>query len=223
MVKRSTGTTHVLLTGVALACVASTALADPVRPGSHGGLGLIGNDVPEPLRKIAADPYAAPGDCAQIDVELHKLEAILGPDFDSGKRQAAYTWVDAAGTVARSFIPYRTVVRLVTGANRKDAELTQASMAGWERRGFLKGLQKHCEAAGQRDATAAGQPAADVTPQPVVDPAPPAALPRAMPINNVAAPAPAQDGAPPVGQPAAFPDRRPAATYQMTVAAEPGR
>lgn len=168
--------TMALLAGTALACAAGLATADPIKPGQEQGLGLTGADVPDELKKIAADPYAAPGDCEQINNEIVELDRILGPDKDSGVQPASSGVGTTVAPLVRSFIPYRNVVRFVTGANRKDNELTQAAMAGWERRGFLKGLQKHCNAPDPAEIAAAAAPPAART------------APLAAPGLNAAAP-----------------------------------
>ena len=38
-------------------------------------------------------------------------------------------------------VPYGGVVRFVTGANKKDKALRQAVLAGYARRGFLRGVE----------------------------------------------------------------------------------
>jgi hypothetical protein len=157
-----------------IALASGAAMADPVKPGQQQGLGLTGAKVPDELKKIAADPYAAPGDCDHINREVADLDRILGPDRDSNEPPKSSTMGTAVAPLVRSFIPYRNVVRLVTGANRKDDELTQAAMVGWERRGFLKGLQKHCDAPDEA-AFVTGAPVADIAPQPVPSPESPAA------------------------------------------------
>lgn len=184
-----------LMAAAAVAGGAGVAAADPIKPGQQQGLGLTGADIPAELKAISADPYAAPGDCQQIKAEIHQLDQILGPDRDSNQQSGGVSTVDTTVVpLVRSFIPYRNLVRIVTGANRKDAELTQAAMAGWERRGFLKGLQKHCGAPSEQAIAAQGQPAADIAPEPAAAAAPAYALSNATPIST--APAYADRGGP---------------------------
>lgn len=40
----------------------------------------------------------------------------------------------------RAVVPYGGVVRAITGAGKRDQALVNAALAGWERRGYLKGL-----------------------------------------------------------------------------------
>jgi hypothetical protein len=165
MTKRASRGATALMAGSVIALLSGAALAAPVKPGQQQGLGLTGAKVPDELKKIAADPYAAPGDCDQINREVAELDRILGPDRDSAEPPKSSTVGTTVAPLVRSFIPYRNVVRFVTGANRKDDELTQAALVGWERRGFLKGLQKHCNAPDEA-AFVTGAPAADLAPQP---------------------------------------------------------
>jgi hypothetical protein len=119
-----------------------------VRPGEPSdsiGLGLIGHDTPEVLKLAKADPYAAPTSpaCDTIPREIAALDAVLGPDADTPAqktkmRARANRLISQA---LRSTIPHRDVVRFVTGADRRDKALNSAAMAGWARRGFLKGME----------------------------------------------------------------------------------
>jgi hypothetical protein len=145
--------------------------AETVRPGEPSdsiGLGLIGHDTPEVLKHAKADPYAAPAApaCETIPHEIAALDEVLGPDADSPTqktkmRARANRLISQA---LRSTIPHRDVVRFVTGADRRDKALNQAAMAGWARRGFLKGMEVNlgCTAHGQvaQAADHAGEPAA---------------------------------------------------------------
>lgn len=132
-----------LLMLAAVALVAGPAAAqDPVRPGREAGLGITGPEMPDELARIQADPYApprAPG-CEGVAAELADLEGLLGPDVDVAREQKTSAGETVGGAI-KSLIPYRGVVRLVTGAGRKEQALVDASMAGSARRGYLRGLQ----------------------------------------------------------------------------------
>ncbi|WP_091737021.1 hypothetical protein [Phenylobacterium immobile] len=126
-----------------IAAPLSAAAQDPVRPGREAGLGVTGPDTPDELERIQADPYApprAPG-CEGVAAELADLDAILGPDVDKAKAEKASGVGAAVGGAVKSLIPYRGVVRFVTGAGKKEQALVDASMAGSARRGYLRGLQ----------------------------------------------------------------------------------
>jgi hypothetical protein len=109
-------------------------LEEPLRD-----LGLIQELAPEVLSRAVEQPYRVPSDCAALRTELAMLDAVLGPD------------VDAAGPGGERFdvlgelfgfvpgIPFRNVVRLLTGADARDRTVRQAVSAGLVRRGFLKG------------------------------------------------------------------------------------
>lgn len=106
-------------------------------------LGFIQEAPSEALRRAVRAPYAVPegGDCTTLAAEVAALDAILGPDVDqpAGKSDAADDLV--AGAVRSAFsLPFRGVVRRLTGAERRDRDLREAVRAGAARRGFLKGL-----------------------------------------------------------------------------------
>ena len=158
----------------ALAPVAARAGA--VRPDeSHDDdwtLGLVGHGVPDVLKAAKRDPYAAPvaPACETIPREIAALDAVLGPDADSPAEKVRMR-ARAEKLVfqgLRSMIPHRDVVRFVTGAQRRDKALNAAAMAGWARRGFLKGMEVNlgCGAAAPAVAAAAevGEPVAATAP-----------------------------------------------------------
>jgi hypothetical protein len=138
------------LAAVALAGVlagAGPACGAEVRPGETQGLGLRGPQVPELLRTVAADPYRAPAEpaCETIPAELLALEQALGPDADEPRKRRGQV-VRMVGGAVRSMVPYRDVVRFLTRADHHDHQLMDATMAGFARRGFLRGLEAtlHC-------------------------------------------------------------------------------
>jgi hypothetical protein len=116
-----------------------------VKPGSERGLGLTGAEVPPLLQTVEAAPYAlpAPLDCPSVATDLAALNDLLGLDIDAEPAATdTKTNVTAKGaSLARGLIPYGGVVRFVTGAGAKDKALQKAVLAGYARRGFLRGLQ----------------------------------------------------------------------------------
>src|SRR5689334_185110 len=126
-----------LALGAVLALAASAAMAE-VRPGETQGLGLMGPEVPPLLKTVAADPYRAPAEpaCRSIPAELTALNEVLGPDTDEHVKGKSHLVANALGGAVRRMIPYRGVVRFLTGAGQKDKDLTAAVMAGFARRGF---------------------------------------------------------------------------------------
>lgn len=105
-------------------------------------------EIPDSLRKAADDPYApeAARSCAVMAAEIAALDQALGPDLDvtankTTRRQMASR--AAAGAVRRlavSWIPYRGVVRTLTGADARASKSQDAALAGAVRRAYLKGL-----------------------------------------------------------------------------------
>lgn len=116
-----------------------TAMQQPMRD-----LSLIRDQVPTPLQTAAAAPYGLdqPLDCAELARQIAALDGVLGPDVDVLKADHK-----TAGSLAGELIdgalglPYRGIVRTLTGAAQRDRDLKAAILAGMVRRGFLKGRQ----------------------------------------------------------------------------------
>ncbi len=115
-------------------------------------------EIPPELIAIRDDPYATTGirTCNQIISEVRKMDSALGKDFDQialeGRAQKRKeTAIGAAGSVITSFIPFRGVIREVSGANKADQLYREAIFAGAVRRAYLKGLgqQRRCRAPGR--------------------------------------------------------------------------
>lgn len=115
----------------------SAAVEQPMRD-----LSLIRDQLPAPLQRAAVAPYDPVGvaDCAGLVAELAALDAALGADVDAppgkgsgGQGLAAELIRGVAG------LPFRGVVRQVTGASRRDAAYRAGVLAGMVRRGFVKG------------------------------------------------------------------------------------
>lgn len=117
----------------------STSAQQPLRD-----LNLLRDTPSEVLARARQSPYAPPADpaCPAIAGELALLEAALGPDID-GQREAEKD--DLASKLASDAIgdliglPYRGIIRRVTGAERAEREARARKLAGSIRRGFLKG------------------------------------------------------------------------------------
>ena len=114
-----------------------TAFQQPMRD-----LSLIRDQAPAALLAAAAAPYSlddAP-DCAGLARQIAALDAVLGPDVDTPAAAR-----NSVGGVAGDLIggalglPYRGILRTVTGAAQRDRDLKAAILAGMVRRGFLKG------------------------------------------------------------------------------------
>lgn len=112
-------------------------------------LNLSKDPIPDVLVKASLSPYAADGlrRCSNISAAIAELDAVLGPDLDVAQGDDDRISV---GRIARSAVgslmPFRGIVRELTGAADHQREFEQAIYAGSIRRGFLKGLgqQRGC-------------------------------------------------------------------------------
>ena len=156
---------------MAFAVTSAAGAAEVVHPGQQKGLGLTGPNVPQILKDARSNPYALPEnpDCPGLLQQISTLDTVLGPDLDAPQMKGGGGPDLMAGV--RAILPYGGVVRLMTGAARREKELVNDSLAAWERRGFLKGTARMmgCPVFGQ-PAGAAPQ----AQPQPSPAPAEPA-------------------------------------------------
>lgn len=110
----------------------------------------IGTDeIPQVLLTAEADPYSIEGleTCNDIVAQIAPIDQILGPDYDIAEDKGdGLSKGKAAQSVVGSFIPFRGVVREVSGAAGDERKLRSAIAGGMVRRGFLKGLglQRGC-------------------------------------------------------------------------------
>lgn len=112
------------------------ALAQPFRD-----LSLIQGQLPSGLRQVAAEPYRQLRDCSAIRAGLAELEGWLGADIDvaaTGRENGA---AGLAGDVVTGAVnlPFRGVVRRLSGAHKRDRDAAAVILGGMVRRGFLKG------------------------------------------------------------------------------------
>ena len=118
-------------------------------------VGLQRTPIPPALERAAEGPYRLAGtrSCAQIAIEMDELDRVLGTDFDappprSGSRAGRVA--EAGGrAVVNSIIPFRGVIRELSGSAQADRRMQAAVDAGIARRGFLRGLAqaRGCRAA----------------------------------------------------------------------------
>lgn len=105
-------------------------------------LNLRKDDIPPLLISAQTDPYgvASLRKCSQLSAAVTDLDAVLGDDIDlpAEARQKV-----SAGRVAQAavgaFIPFRGLIREISGANEQDRRMLVAVQAGIARRAFLKG------------------------------------------------------------------------------------
>ena len=188
-----------LLAAVALVAGGPAARAGVVKPGESAGplgLGLTSGEAPEILKKAKADPYAAPPApaCESIPKEIAALDEVLGPDADAPPDKSSANPGQLLGAAVRTIIPHREIIRFITGAGRKEKSRNEAAMAGWSRRGYLKGMAVNLGCA-EREAGAPPPPAVAAAPAGAAEtPAYPAALrdpARSPAVPPAAAAAPA--------------------------------
>jgi hypothetical protein len=108
-------------------------------------------DIPVALEVAAENPYAPLGtrSCRELLVGLAELDGVLGPDFDAGAPERDGTGRMAEGVargVVASLIPFRGVIRQVSGAADAERRYNAAVDAGIARRGYLRGVaaQRGC-------------------------------------------------------------------------------
>ncbi len=115
-------------------------------------LNIMKKKVPPELLEVMDNPYALKGirKCSDFRREVNKLTAVLGPDVDSAEAQAASNKEQtaaefvfgAAESVAGSLIPFSGVIRMISGASKRDNFAKAAVYAGSVRRAYLKGTAR---------------------------------------------------------------------------------
>ena len=105
-------------------------------------LNLTKDEVPSVLLAAMNDPYATEDQsCAAIQAAIADLDAVLGPDMDVAAQQGdRLSTGRVAKSLVASFIPFRGVLREISGAAEQERIWRAAIYAGAVRRGFLKGL-----------------------------------------------------------------------------------
>ncbi|WP_237751635.1 hypothetical protein [Sphingobium sp. DC-2] len=117
-------------------------------------VGAAKTEIPPLLLKAAEDPYSVEGlaNCSQLTAAIKQLNGVLGSDFTTARQRRenrAEKIAEAGGrSVVNALIPFRGVVREITGAASAQRRLNAAIDAGYARRGFLRGLHyaRRCRA-----------------------------------------------------------------------------
>jgi len=107
-------------------------------------LNLDGDTIPPALFDAVRSPYSTEGlnTCNDIVAQVARIDDVLGADYDIALDEEG-EWINEgkiAQKIVGSFIPFRSIVQEVSGANKRRAEVALAVTAGMARRGFLKGL-----------------------------------------------------------------------------------
>jgi len=103
-------------------------------------------DIPPAIQQAAAAPYSLAGTrtCAQLNHAIFELNDALGPDYSGGvtvHEDKAGKLAEAGGkAVVNTIIPFRGLVREISGAAPAQRRLDAAIQAGYARRGFLRGV-----------------------------------------------------------------------------------
>lgn len=109
-------------------------------------VGVMKRQIPPILEKAQQEPYSLQGlkTCKQLAAEVTELNTVLGSDYKVGnelKENKAGKLAEAGGkSVINAIIPFRGIVRELTGAAPSDRRMNAAVDAGLARRGFLRGV-----------------------------------------------------------------------------------
>lgn len=176
---------------------------------------VIQRDIPEILTIARANPYAVPErlDCAGLQYDVSRYDLVLGPDLDvpgdaadrslyaRGAEAASNAALDAVRDATTGWIPFRSVIRRLTGAEQADRDFRASVLAGTIRRAYLKGLgEAHGCTMPAAPMRVAGAAPAEPTPA-VPDPAAAAPAPTPAPVPPPAAAAPGTPAATPPAAP----------------------
>jgi hypothetical protein len=110
-------------------------------------VGAAKPEIPPVLIEATNDPYsrASTATCTQIADAITALNEHLGPDYllaGQKEESKAGKIAEAGGrTVVNTIIPFRGLVRELTGAAEAKRRYDDAVDAGYARRGYLRGLQ----------------------------------------------------------------------------------
>ncbi len=108
-------------------------------------VGIAKTTIPDVLQRAVEAPYALPSprNCKAIIADIAELTEALGPDFGTGtenNENRTGKIMEAGGkAVVNSLIPFRGLIREVSGAAHAQRRLEAAISTGMARRGFLRG------------------------------------------------------------------------------------
>lgn len=106
--------------------------------------------IPEILTSLNT-PYAAVTDmsCEGLMAQIDSLSAVLGPDLDierqlpqdkKNRQRVRDTSVSVVQSTVADFIPFRSIVRLASGASAYEKRVRREYRKGVARRAYLRGL-----------------------------------------------------------------------------------
>ncbi len=106
-------------------------------------LNLKKDTIPPLLLTAQERPYTLVGlrRCPEIAAAVGELDAVLGPDIDlPAEARNRVTAGRVAQAAVGSFIPFRGLIREISGANEQERKIQAAVQAGVARRAYLKGV-----------------------------------------------------------------------------------
>ena len=106
-------------------------------------LNLEKDPIPPLLLEAQKDPYSLDGlrYCRHYAAQVRELDVLLGEDFDiADPDKRSITVGRVAKSVVGALIPFRGVIREISGANKHERQFQDAIVAGVMRRAFLKGM-----------------------------------------------------------------------------------
>ena len=115
-------------------------------------LNVSRTEIPVVLLRAKATTFVLPWPetCFSIQREIDRLTKVLGPAFSNtptdGARPARDSDLEtsawgAARSASGGLLPFRGVVRWITGADKHDRKIRQAVLAGYVRRAYLEGIR----------------------------------------------------------------------------------
>lgn len=107
-------------------------------------VGLDDIEIPAYL-SMMVDPYAqSPESCASLWTEIIRLDGLLGDDLDVpddiAERREQRALNATSSTIGSVLIPFRGVVRALSGAAANERDAREAYERGLVRRAYLKGM-----------------------------------------------------------------------------------
>lgn len=106
-------------------------------------LNLKKDAIPQLLLTAQNRPYDLAGlrRCTDLAGAVAELNAVLGPDIDLPvDPKTGLTAGRVAQAAVGSFIPFRGLIRELSGANEQERKIQVAVQAGFARRAYLKGV-----------------------------------------------------------------------------------
>lgn len=142
-----------LISGAAVHAQSTQQTAKDIAMQPANDVNLKKVKIPEKLQDIEKRPYSLKklNSCKALAAEITELDEALGPDLDekvdkSASEKRNSTAKRVGGFAAGALIPFRGIVREVSGAAKAQRKYNTAVTAGVTRRGFIKGIgqQRGC-------------------------------------------------------------------------------